>query len=193
MDVNTAFLQTPLEDKFPTYFKFHTLPAGYRKKMTKDIQRNRVQPTDQLVAKLMNGETGIRLDRLIQKGKLYAKALKSVYGLCQADADFYHLTKRKLVHFGLQRSQVDHCYFWFYSAGQWARVLIYVDDVFYSSNSTQWRYKFEKYFQSHFDSDKMGIVSQALGAQIKRGPNLELSINLTKFITNFCEEVFTRT
>ena len=39
----------------------------------------------------------------------------------------------------------------------------------------------------------MGIVSTALGAQIKRGPNLELSINLTKFITNFCEEVFTRT
>ena len=98
-----------------------------------------------------------------------------------------------LLNFGLQRRQVDDCYFWFYSAGQWARVLVYVDDVFYSSNSTQWRLKFEKYFQSHFDSDKMGIVLTALGAQIKRDPNLELSINLTKFITNFCEEVFTRT
>jgi hypothetical protein len=165
------------------------------------VQKNCIPKTADFVqafcqSSLPEGETYICTPPpgcpLTEKGT-YLKLKKTLYGLKRSPRHFYELATKVLLAMGFQKHPTSHCLFIGHLIPNHPPIYLglYVDDVYYFSESREVESKFEKDISKEIDIEFNGQVGYFLGInfECKRHNDSSVSIlmNQESFIDNLVD------
>jgi hypothetical protein len=111
------------------------------------------------------------------------KLHKSIYGLKQAPRAWFDSFSTQLLHLGFTVSTTDSSLFIYHHKGVIAYLLLYVDDIVLTSNSTSILDHLILQLSQVFDIKDLGTLHYFLGIQVIRTPK-NLLLTQTKYASN---------
>lgn len=116
---------------------------------------------------------GLKVGKSNQVWKLH----KSIYGLKQSAHNWNECLNDVLVGIGFSRSKADNCLYFRGSGDAQESLLVYVDDLIYTSKTQEQVKKLAKELNKHFKVKNLGDVKVYLGVQIDRTKNGSFLLN----------------
>jgi hypothetical protein len=111
------------------------------------------------------------------------KLHKSIYGLKQAPRAWFDSFTTQLLHLGFNASTTDSSLFIYHHKGVIAYLLLYVDDIVLTSNSTSFLDHLILQLSQVFDIKDLGTLHYFLGIQVIRTPE-NLLLTQTKYASD---------
>ena len=102
------------------------------------------------------------------KETMVCKLQKSIYGLKQVSKQWYLKFDKVVTTNGFKENTVDQCIFMKVSGSKYIFLVLYVDDIFLTTNDTGLLVETKQLLFSHFDKKNLGKASYVLGIQILR-------------------------
>jgi hypothetical protein len=100
----------------------------------------------------------------------FAKLKKSVYGLKKAARDWYNCQVEMMMKVpGMQKSNVELCWYYIRQKGLVVHILVHVDDYIIATNSPVWKKWFVDCFSEHSEITDLGILDQVVGIGVSWG------------------------
>ena len=95
---------------------------------------------------------------------------KALYGLKQASLAWYIKLDDVLTSIGLKKHNADPCFYYYFASGEWALVLIYVDDNAIAGTENL-RNRIIELLKKEFRAKDLGIASRYIGTSIDYHPD----------------------
>ena len=124
-------------------------------------------------------------------GKMYGKAIKSIYGLKQAGHDWHQLQETCILGFDsrIRKSEVDPCLYIIVEGDFVALISTHVDDYIVASTEDAWYQRFLKAFSARFEVNDLGVLDHILQMSIKWQPFYKgVSISQHRYILETAEK-----
>lgn len=122
------------------------------------------------------------------KGKV-CRLRKSLYGLKQAPRCWFAKFATALKNYGFQQSYSDYSLFSFNRDGVSLYVLVYVDDLIVTGNSTTAISEFKQYLDSCFHMKDLGLLKYFLGIEVARSPD-GIYLCQRKYVLDILQDTF---
>ncbi|KAL5707577.1 non-specific serine/threonine protein kinase [Ranunculus cassubicifolius] len=106
---------------------------------------------------------------------------RSIYGLKQAPRAWYERLVQALLQFGFHTSKCDTSLFIHYTSTTLTFILVYVDDIIISGNSTSFCKEVIHHLQQQFPVKELGPLHFFLGIEVTRTPNT-IFLHQSKYI-----------
>ena len=118
----------------------------------------------------------------VQDKSLVCKLNKVLYGLKQAPRQWFDRLKITLIRFGFQASKCDPSLFIYKRQAHTIFLLVYVDDIILTSNSSSLIQQITTQLHSAFSLKQLGQLDYFLGIEIKHIPDRSLLMTQSKYI-----------
>ncbi|KAG7578569.1 Reverse transcriptase RNA-dependent DNA polymerase [Arabidopsis thaliana x Arabidopsis arenosa] len=102
--------------------------------------------------------------------KRVCRLRKSIYGLKQSPRCWFAKLADALQKYGFKQTKSDYSLFVFHHGGVSLQILVYVDDLIISGNSSSAIKEFKDYLSTCFHMKDLGAAKYFLGLEIARGP-----------------------
>jgi len=96
------------------------------------------------------------------------KLQKSIYGLKQANRNWYQKLSSALLNFGYTQSQADHTMFFQSTSQGYTCILVYVDDLLISGNDESAITRLKEHLHSKFNIKDLGKLKYFLGIEVSQ-------------------------
>lgn len=103
--------------------------------------------------------------------KRVCRLKKSLYGLKQAPRCWFSKLSDALRTYGFTQAKSDYSFFYYKKDGVVLRILVYVDDLIISCNSTPALTAFKDYLSTCFHMKDLGTLKYFLGLEVARSPS----------------------
>jgi len=113
---------------------------------------------------------------------LVCKLNKALYGLKQAPRQWFDKLKTTLIQFGFQASKCDPSLFIYKQHAQTVFLLVYVDDIIITDNSSSLIQQLTTQLHSTFSLKNLGQLEYFLGIELKHLPDKSLLLTQSKYI-----------
>ena len=121
----------------------------------------------------LNGdlEENVYMDRLMgfsieEKEHMVCKLKKSIYGLKQTSHQWYLRFNDIIVSFGFKKNTIDRCIYLKVSVNKVIFLILYVDDILFTTNDLGLLHETKKFLSSNFEMKDMGKTSYVIGIEI---------------------------
>jgi len=124
-------------------------------------------------------------------GKMYGRAIKSIYGLKQAGHDWHQLQETFILGFDsrIRKSEVDPCLYIIVEGDFVALNSTHVDDYIVASTEDAWYQRFLKAFSARFEVNYLGVLDHILQMSIEWQPFYKgVSISQPRYIWETAEK-----
>jgi len=112
------------------------------------------------------------------------KLNKAIYGLKQAPRSWFQKLHHTFTHMGFQSSKSDSSLFIKFWDGNVLLILVYVDDILITGNSSNVIQKFISALQTIFPLKDLGILHYFLGVHVSSLPDGSLFLSQEKYATD---------
>jgi hypothetical protein len=113
---------------------------------------------------------------------LVCKLNKALYGLKQAPRAWFERLKATLLTFGFKSSRCDPSLFTLHTKTQCIFILVYVDDIIITGNSTTAIQQLVHKLNSEFSLKDLGKLDYFLGIEVHHSPSGSLLLSQSKYI-----------
>ena len=120
---------------------------------------------------------------------LVCRLNKAIYGLKQAPRAWFDKLKSALLQHGFQASRCDPSLFLLHQGKLQIMVLVYVDDIIITGNSTSFITSLIKLLNDKFSLKQLGQLDYFLGIQVSHLPNGSILLSQTKYLTDLLSKV----
>ena len=99
---------------------------------------------------------------------LVCKLKKSIYGLKQASCQWYLKFHEVIASFVFEDNVMDQCIYQKVNVSKICFLVLYVDDIFLTTNDKGLLYEVNQFLSKNFDMKDMGEASYVIGIKIRR-------------------------
>jgi hypothetical protein len=118
---------------------------------------------------------------------LVCKLNKALYGLKQAPRAWFERLKATLLTFGFKSSRCDPSLFTLHTKTQCIFILVYVDDIIITGNSTTAIQQLVHKLNSEFSLKDLGKLDYFLGIEVHHSPSGSLLLSQSKYIKDLLQ------